>query len=222
MLKSLTWNDYLLILAMLPVPKKAVKIKKIWSVSRITQRPQPKMSQTCQQRKRRPAWQYYVEQEQQHSSDKLSFVYPWWLQTNMLLLSALWCVLLKHRHMNAGQTKRLAFHMQSQILKKKKKKNIFVSSGKEITVESWNQKCQFWFMQSHMLSTVVLIWQGCRKDTKKKALRRSSIWRCLLDSSIPFLSSFKGLCLKLTTTSAWEEKNKQTTSSVWYLIYNCI
>ena len=122
MLKSLIWNDYLLILAMLPVPKKAVKIKKIWSVSRITQRPQPKMSQTCQQRKRRPAWQYYVEQEQQHSSDKLSFVYPWWLQTTMLLLSALWRVLLKHRHMNAGQTKRLAFHMQSQILKKQNKK----------------------------------------------------------------------------------------------------
>ena len=105
---------------MLPVPKKAVKIKKIWSVSRTTQRPQPKMSQICQQRKRRPAWQYYVEQEQQHSSDKLSFVYPWWLQTTMLLLSALWRVLLKHRHMNAGQTKRLTFHMQSQILKKKK------------------------------------------------------------------------------------------------------
>lgn len=52
--------------------------------------------------------------------------------------------------------------------------------------------------------------EAARKDTKKNALRRSSICRCLLDSWMPFLSSTMGLCLKLTTTSAWEGK-----TAVW-------
>ena len=133
-----------------------------------------------------------------------------------------------YRYKVAGHTKMINVHTQSQTLKKlyehRYKNTEHMHSQSLLTIKSTHflqvlvKNCLQNYetktassAQLHQKSCIVLWYKsdwhrGTRKDTKKNALRRSSICRCLLDSWMPFLSSSMGLCLKLTTTSAWEGK----------------